>query len=282
MRLGAPIHGTFETPAAWAGAVRQHGYRAAYCPVAPDADQATIEAYARAAEAADIVIAEVGAWSNPLSPDRATREAAITRCIRGLELAERIGARCCVNIAGSRGERWDGPHPDDLTEATFGQIVETVQGIIDAVRPTRTFYTLEPMPYMYPDSIESYDRLLRAINRSAFAVHFDPVNLINSPQRYYANGDFIRAFVSHFGDAIKSVHAKDILLQPRLTVHLDEMRPGLGALDYPALLHALEGLDRDLPFMLEHLPDAAEYDAAADFVRDVARREDVSLEGRSR
>src|SRR5438105_3773923 len=122
MRLGGPIAGAFESPAAWVAAVRQRGYRAAYCPLALGTDAATVAAYAQAARDADIVIAEVGAWSNPLSPDPATRAAAIEHCQRSLDLAERIGARCCVNIAGSRGMKWDGPHPDDLTEATFALI----------------------------------------------------------------------------------------------------------------------------------------------------------------
>jgi sugar phosphate isomerase/epimerase len=277
MRLGAPLAGSFASPEAWVAAVQQHGYRAAYCPLSVDAEQATIDAYIRAAHAADIVIAEVGAWSNPLSPDEATRSAAITHCMRSLDLAERIGARCCVNIAGSRGQRWDGPHPDDLSEATFALIVATVQQIIDAVQPMHTFYTLEPMPYMYPDSIESYQRLIEAIDRPAFAVHFDPVNLINSPQRYVHNGAFIRGFVEHFGPAIKSVHAKDTIMREQLTVHIDEVRPGLGTLDYATFLHALTALDPDLPFMLEHLPSQAEYLAAAEYVRSVATAQDIRL-----
>ena len=53
------------------------------------------------------VVAEVGAWSNPLSPDETTRTAAVELCKRRLALADRVGARCCVNIAGSRSENWD-------------------------------------------------------------------------------------------------------------------------------------------------------------------------------
>ena len=36
-----------------------------------------------AARAADIVIAEVGAWSNPLSPDDETRAEALEKCKKG-------------------------------------------------------------------------------------------------------------------------------------------------------------------------------------------------------
>ena len=62
-------------------------------------------------------------------------------------------------------------------------IVQTVREIIDAVKPVRTFYTLETMPWMYPDSAHSYLELIRAIDRERFAVHLDVVNLVCSPQR---------------------------------------------------------------------------------------------------
>lgn len=277
MRLGAPIFEPYNDPDAWIAAVQRRGYRAAYCPLKPDADAATIRAYARAADQADIVIAEVGAWSNPLSPDDATRAAAIAKCQAGLALADAIGARCCVNIAGSRGPKWDGPHPADLTPETFDLIVQTVRAIVDAVQPTRAFYTLEPMPWMYPDSADSYLALLRAIDRPQFAVHLDIVNLINSPQRYFHHAALIRECVTKLGPWIKSCHAKDILLADRLTVHLDEARPGLGGLDYRTLLRELDALGPDLPLMLEHLPTAADYDLAASHVRAAAREVGVRL-----
>src|SRR5262249_7419625 len=126
MRLGGPLCTEFADPEGWIAALRQHGYTAAYCPVGSDADHATVEAYAEAARVAGIVIAEVGAWSNPLSDDPEARRAALARCREQLALADRIGARCCVNIAGSRSERWDGPHPQNFSEETFEQIVETL------------------------------------------------------------------------------------------------------------------------------------------------------------
>lgn len=152
IRLGGPLSKTFDNPDSWVAAVRESGYRASYCPITPEADDTKIRTYELAARKANIVIAEVGAWSNPLSPDKATRQAALDTCKKSLALADSIGARCCVNIAGSRGSKWDGPHTDDLTEETFEIIVETVRKIIDSVNPTRSFYTLETMPWMYPDS----------------------------------------------------------------------------------------------------------------------------------
>lgn len=277
MRLGAPLVQPSADPVAWVTAVQAKGYRAAYCPVKPDADLALIAAYREAAQQADIVIAEVGAWSNPLSPDPMTRAAALDKCKASLLLAERIGARCCVNIAGSRGEKWDGPHPADLTPETFDIIVTTVREIIDAVQPRQTVYALETMPWMYPDSLESYQALIKAIDRTGFGVHFDPVNLVNSPQRYFQNGNLIRTCVAALGPAIRSVHVKDIQLATHLTVHLDETRPGQGGLELHTLLRELTKLHPDLPIMLEHLPNETEYDLAAAHVRAVAKEEGIAL-----
>lgn len=275
--LGGPVFGDCASPGAWVEAHRRAGYAAAYFPLDWRADPTAIDEYASAARSAGLVIAEVGAWSNPLSPDPKTRADALEHCKGQLELAERVGALCCVNIAGSCAEKWDGPDARDLTPETFARIVETVREILDAVQPVRTFYTLEPMPWMYPDDVESYRRLLRAVDRPGFAVHFDPVNLICSPQRYFRNGDLIREFVQELGPWIKSCHAKDILLEQRLTTHLNEVRPGLGCLDYRTFLEELERLPFDVPLMLEHLEAEEDYAAAAAYVRSVARLTGVTL-----
>ena len=270
MRLGGPVFETYDGPDGWVAALRRLGYGAAYCPVDAAASGDVIRAYAAAAEKAGIVIAEVGAWSNPLSLDPETRRAALANCQRQLALADEIGARCCVNIGGSRGTKWDGPDARDLTAETFDMIVQTARDIIDAVKPARTFYTLETMPWMYPDSPDCYVKLIQAIDRKQFAAHLDPTNLVSSPQRYFDNSALIRECFAKLGPHIRSCHAKDILLSDRFMVHLDEVRPGLGALDYRAFLQDLARLDPDTPLMIEHLATAEEYALAAEYIRSVA------------
>lgn len=270
MRLGAPVFVDVMTPDNWIAALKRERYGAAYCPVSADADAATIRAYVEAAEQADIVIAEVGVWNNPLSADEATQRAALEKCQTRLALADEIGARCCVNIAGTRGEPWDGPDPSNLTEETFDVIVETVRAILDAVKPRRTYYALEPMPWMYPDNADSYLRLIAAIDRPRFGVHIDMVNVINSPQRYFDNAALIREWFTKLGPHIRSCHAKDTLLDTKLTTHLDEVRPGLGYLDYGTLLRELDKLDPDTPLMIEHLHAEEDYRLSAGYIRGVA------------
>ena len=271
MRLGSPLPQTWDSPEGWIAALRRHGFRVAYWPLPDDAGADAVDAYAEAAHAAAIVIAEIGAWhANPLSRDDATRARGLERCRAQLALADRVGARCCVNVAGSRGDTWDGPHPDNLSADTFALIVDTVRDILDDVQPVRTFYTLEPMPWTLPDSPDSYLALLRAIDRPRFAVHLDPVNFVNSPAKLYDNAGLLRECFAKLGPHIRSVHAKDVTLEPRLTVRLDEVRPGLGALDYRVLLRELDRLDPDTPLLVEHLGGDAEYAAAVAHIRGIA------------
>lgn len=282
MRLGGPLFGPQNTPDQWIATLRKHGYGAAYCPDAimrsPN-DQKLIDDFLAAAKAADVVIAEVGAWSNPMSPDEAERNKNIRLCQDRLALAERVGTRCCVNISGSRGKNWAGPHPLNLSQETFDLVVETTRKIIDAVKPTRTYYTLEMMQWVFPDSADSYVALMKAIDRKAFAVHLDPVNIINCPSRFYDTGKVIRECFAKLGPHVRSCHAKDIILREQATVHLDECRPGTGGLDYTAYLTELARLDPDVPLMLEHLSGEEPYKLSAHHIREVAQKAGVSFVG---
>ena len=271
IRLGGPVPGQFTDPAEWVKVVKSLGYSAAYCPVQPGASGELIRSFRTEAKRSNILIAEVGAWSNTLDPNESARKEAVEKNIAALQLADEIGASCCVNISGARGEIWDGPYAGNYSKETFDMIVETVRHIIDQVKPVSSFYSLEPMPYMLPDSPDSYLDLIKAVGRKQFAVHLDPVNMISSPQRYFNNAAFLKECFTKLGPYIKSIHAKDIIILPKLTVHLEERRPGLGYLDYALFLQEAGKL-KDIPFMLEHLETQKDYKLAADYVREVGKK----------
>jgi sugar phosphate isomerase/epimerase len=268
MRLSGPVFDALPDADAWVAAHRRQGYTAASV-TSTDID---IASYVHAAKAADILIAEVGAWSNPIALDSKVRADAVDHCCKMLAFGDALGARCCVNIAGSRGPVWDGPHPDNLSADTFALIVDTVRNIIDTVQPTRCFYTLETMPWVFPDSPDTYLDLLKAIDRKQFGVHLDPVNIINCPRRAYDTRRFLRECFEKLGPHIKACHAKDIRFSQHLTIHLDECAPGEGLLDYEMYLGELARLDPDIPLSLEHMTTPQEYLAAAHHLRAVAER----------
>lgn len=268
----------YNTPEDWISRLQELDYSAAYCPVQSSASSADIASYREAARKADFVIAEVGAWSNPISPVDEVRSEGIGKCIQSLQLADEIGAACCVNISGSRNpEKWAGPHKDNLTDDTFNLVVETTRKIIDAVKPTSTFFTLEAMPWSFPHSADAYLRLIKAIDRERFAVHLDPVNLVVSPEVYFNNGAMIRDCFTKLGPHIKSCHAKDIILDEEIyTPNLNEVRPGLGQLNYGVFLQELEKL-HNVPLMMEHLQTMEAYDQAATYIRSVAKSHNIAI-----
>ena len=109
-----------------------------------------------------------------------------------------------------------------------------------------------------------------------FAVHFDPVNLINSPEKYFNNAAIIKEAFKKLGPHIKSCHGKDTILEPKLTTHLSETDPGKGNLDYAVYLKEISKL-RDVPLMLEHMKEPDQYKSALKYVQKVAINNGLNL-----
>lgn len=268
--FGGPVCTVSRDPWELADAHKRFGYRAAYCPATELGDTARIKAVREAFGRAGVVLAEANAWGNLVSPVEAVRERNLERARKQLALADEVGALCTVDYLGTLDRRSDfGPHPDNLTSAAFDLAVETVRKIVDAVKPKRAKFALEMMQWVIPDSVECYARLLRAVERPAFGVHLDPVNLVITPRQYFDTGALIRECFQKLGPHIVSCHAKDLVLRDKLALHLDEVRPGLGNLDYRAYLSELTKLGRDVPLMLEHLATPAEYAQALAYLQSV-------------
>ncbi len=277
MRLGVGLSVPSDDPESIARVYVQAGYSAAICPAVTLDQPERIRAIQETFKKQDVLLAEMGVWNNMLHPDPDIRQANLQANIDTLAVADEVGVRCCVNIAGSFDpDRWDGPHPRNLSDEAFELTVENVKQILTAVKPKSTYYSLETMPWVIPDSIECYQQLLVAINHPMFAVHLDPVNMINCPHRFYDNARFLRECFATLGEKIVSVHAKDIHMQPELTVHLQEVRPGLGNLDYGTFLREMSKLPVDTPFILEHLPQE-EYPSAQEYILSEAKKAGISF-----
>jgi sugar phosphate isomerase/epimerase len=280
IRLGGPVAGLLcndDDPAALARAHVEAGYAAAYCPPVDPADADRVRAIREAFDKADVAIAEVGAWCNLHAADPDERKRNFEYVCRQLALADEVGARCCVDYIGSfePGTQF-AYHPDNLAEEGFDRCVETVRSVIDAVRPKHAKFCLETMQTLLPDSPDAYANLVEAINRPAFAVHLDPVNLVVSPRVYHDIPALLRHCFNMLGPMIVSCHAKDLVLREALALHIDEVRPGLGKMDYRVFLTLLRPLG-DVPLMLEHLETAEEYTLAAAHIRATASAASVPL-----
>jgi sugar phosphate isomerase/epimerase len=270
IRFGGPIFLKSADPGELAREHRRLGYSAAYCPAAEVSDTARVKAIEDAFAKENVVIAEVGAWKNMLDPNPAVREDNLKYVESRLALAEAVGARCCVDIAGSFNPKvWYGPHPKNLSQEFFDATVANCRRVIDAVKPKRTVFSLEIMGWNLPDGPDSYIKLIRAIDRKGFGVHLDAFNAINTPERFYNNAAYTRECFRRLAPWIASCHAKDVAWIPEMQVHFVEVIPGRGEIDYRPILDELSRLPKQPPLMMEHLKSAEEYEEAARHIRKV-------------
>jgi sugar phosphate isomerase/epimerase len=278
VRLGGPVFVRSDDPGELAREHRRLGYSAAYCPNADLKAPERIRAIEQAFAAENVVIAEVGAWKNMLDPDAAKRRENLEYVTARCALADAVGARCCVDIAGSYNpDVWYGMHPKNLSREFFDATVGNCRSVLDTVKPKRTRFTIEMMPWNLPDGPDAYLELIRAVDRPSFGVHLDVCNVINSPTRFYQSGEVIRECFSKLGRWIVSCHAKDLQWVPEYNVHFLEVVPGRGQVDYRAYLDELSKLPVDAPLMLEHLKTPSEYDEGRAYIQKVAKQAGVSL-----
>jgi sugar phosphate isomerase/epimerase len=278
VRLGGPVFLKSDDPAQLAHEHRRLGYSAAYCPAAKSTESDRIRTIRDAFAAENVVIAEVGAWKNMLDPDAAVRKANLDYVVERLALADAVGARCCVDIAGSYNPKyWYGMDAKNLSRQFFDATVENARHVIDAVKPSRTRFTIEMMPWSLPDGPDSYLSLIKAVDRRPFAVHLDVCNVVNSPTRFYNNKSVIEECFRKLGAWIVSCHAKDLAWIPEYNVHFAEVIPGRGVIDYAAYLTELSKLPIDAPLMLEHLKNAEEYDEGRAYIQRVAAQTGITF-----
>jgi sugar phosphate isomerase/epimerase len=272
MRLGGAIFLNSEDPGEQAREHRRLGYRAAYAPKVELKDKDRIKAIIKEFAAQDVALAEVGAWVNMLDPDPDKRRKNMSYVQERLAVAEELGTRCCVDIAGSYNPKtWYAPDPQNLSQEFIDKTVENCRTLIDAVKPTRTKFTIEMMPFNFPSGPDEYLKLIKGVDRKAFAVHLDVCNVMNSPERMYHNGAVIRECFRKLGSWIVSCHAKDLNWEDYVQVCLREVIPGRGQIDYKAYLTELSRLPVDAPLMLEHLKTAEEYEEGRRYIQGVAR-----------
>ncbi len=260
MKIGLSVPLAHETPQQWAKKHRELGCGSVVFPVNCEASPETIDAYRQAAEQEGLIIAEVGIWKNVLAVDNREREEAVAYSINQLKMADEIGAKCCVNIVGTpHGPIWDGGYPGNFSKETWKMAVDSIQHIIDEANPVNTKFSIEPMPWMIPTGPDEYLRLIGDVDREAFGVHMDLINMVNCPQRYFFAEEFMEECFSKLKGRILSCHIKDVLLLNEFTFQLRECACGEGTLPLEKYAQLSTAENPDMPMIIEHLHSDEEY-----------------------
>lgn len=268
MRLGVSTDLGARTAEEWVKANKELGLKTVVFPLNSREEDSRIDEYAKAAGDAGISIAEVGIWCNAIDANPQAEKENLKYSIDQLALADRIGARCCVNVVGAySGSRWDGPTADNFSKEAWNKSVKMIQMVIDEVKPTNTFFTIEPMPWMIPTGPEEYLNLIEDVARDRFAVHMDIINMINCPERYFFPEEFVDKCFDLLKGKIKSCHLKDVNLLGDFTFQLKECACGEGTFPLEKYIAAASMEDPDMPMIIEHLSGDNAYRESVDYVK---------------
>ncbi|MCQ2575820.1 MAG: sugar phosphate isomerase/epimerase [Treponema sp.] len=268
MRLGISSGLNHNGPEDWAAKHKSLGLGCVNFPVTYESGRDTYMAYKTAADKAGLIIAEVGVWRNTLAKDPAERDKWIEYAINQLKIADEIGAKCCVNVAGTPyGPRWDGGYRENFSEEAWDMTVKMVQEIIDTAKPKTAKYSIESMPWMIPTGPAEYAKLIEKVNRSEFTAHLDVVNMITSPERYFFNDKFLKECFTTLKGQIHSCHLKDINLKEEYTFQLQECACGQGTLNIELFAELATTENPDMPMIIEHLNTDEEYISSIKYVQ---------------
>jgi sugar phosphate isomerase/epimerase len=192
-----------------------------------------------------------GYWQNLVTSDETARAQSVRVVQAALKLAGWMGARGIDTGPGSMNPAgpWF-PHPDNWTAKAEEQLIRSLRECAKAAEDAGVFLSLESHSLVTPRTPEIALRILDAVDSPWVRCDYDSANWITLDTIYDTNG----ALNAHFdllGKHICSAHAKDIWVENRLAIHLQDGCPGKGLMDFPTLFARLEALDPDYPLIAE-------------------------------
>ena len=259
---------------------KEKGFTAAYVPQIDAGDKELIRTMREVFQRENIMLAEAGYWENIMDIDPESRKYHRDRMLEAFYLAEELGARCALNIFGSycHGNGNSQHSGKNFTEDAFADAVDTARYFIDTVKPKTAYFAYEIFPFSIVDTVEEMERLVKAVDRKMFGIHFDLVNLVSDPRKYFGHVQIVDEMISKLGDRIVSAHIKDIKMkEPAISVILEEVPAGQGIIDFGAFLKGIDSLPLEIPVMMEHLSSEQEYDAAAMHIRSEAAKAGINI-----
>lgn len=204
-----------------------------------------------------------GYWQNMVTPDESRRKEAVRTVQAALRLAGWMGARGIDTGPGSMNPAgpWY-PHPDNWTASAQRQLVKTLNECKAAAEDAGVYLSLESHQLVTLKTAEIALEVLDEVNSPWVSCDYDSANWITLETVF----DTASALNHHFdllGKHMVSCHAKDIWIENKLALHLQDGCPGKGLMDFKTLFRRMEALNPDYPVIAEgnsteELPAVAE------------------------
>lgn len=225
----------------------------------------------------DLLMPGLGAYHlNLLHPDPEERSKNVRQIIALVERAAMLGIPTVDTIAGV----WhsDGGHmfyPQNKSPEAWNAFVSGAKEICRACRGTGVRFTIEPYITTLLDSPSALRKAVELVDMpEELGINFDLVNMVGY-ERFHDINSLIDETIETVGDFIFLVHLKDVRYLPNLSLRVDEVVPGEGAVDFVYWLRRLGELEkhngRELPVFIEHLRTIEEMVRAWQHIRKCAQ-----------
>lgn len=192
-----------------------------------------------------------GYWQNLVTSDETIRKESVRTLQAALRLAGWMGARGIDTGPGSMNPAgpWF-PHPDNWTKTARTQLVRTLKECVSAAEDAGVYLSLEGHQLVTLESPETTAAVLDEINSPWVRSDYDSANWI-TPASVFQTGQAVRRHFEILERHIVSCHAKDIWIENRLCLHLQDGCPGKGNMDFHTLFQQMEALSPDYPVIVE-------------------------------
>lgn len=155
-----------------------------------------------------------------------------------------------LNPAGS----WT-PHPENTHPRTLARLISSLKVAAAAAADLGVTLALEGHVVSPLETPERLRDVFEAVGSPALRHNVDPVNMIGALADAYTTTAFLGRLFAVLGPSIVAAHAKDLRVENRLVLHLEECVIGEGLLDQATFLDLFEATCPDGYVMIEHLPD---------------------------
>lgn len=192
-----------------------------------------------------------GYWQNLVTSDEPARAAAVRTLQAALRLAGWLGARAIDTGPGSHSATgpWF-PHPANWTADSRRQLVRSLRECAAAAEAAGVLLCLEGHQLVTLESAVVTKDVLDQVDSPWVRSDYDSANWVTR-ETVYASTRALNHDFDVLGGHIVSCHAKDVWLEDRLALHLQDGCPGQGQVDFRTLFRRMEALSPEYPIIAE-------------------------------
>jgi sugar phosphate isomerase/epimerase len=192
-----------------------------------------------------------GFWQNLVTPDESERLQNVKVLQGALRLAGALGARGIDTGPGSMHPEgpWF-PHPENWTASARAQLVKSLKESAPVAEEEGVYLSLEGHQLVTLSSAEVTRDILDEVGSRWVRSDFDSANWITL-DTVFNTGPALDQMFDVLGEHIVSCHAKDIWIENKLTLHLQDGCCGKGLMDFATLFRRMEALNPEYPVIAE-------------------------------